>query len=499
MAQIQVPHQSGWGRFVGWVASSLSNLNRTNQPGQGLPTVGIALLGETGAGKSTFYQALLDHVMGKTVEEVIAANGTERNEDMKEGGSQTKCTVTKDVKGPDYVLHIIDTPGIGDTEGVDEDAKHVDNITEFMSRHEFNAICIVVKNGSNRSTQRMGYIINEIKSNMTTDIWPDQVFTILTRCAVNRDPGLDTLAVIEEYGLPTDDEDGERFFTVDNYAYERTGSSKVTKAKRIAYEEAQGQLAAIINAARRQPLKSGSKIGELRVHRLSCRDKAKEMDSTIKNIEATETTLAAKRAQLKAAQTDQAAFSDFETEEYVEKKVPRDMAPGTKATVCGICDTRCHDPCHLANYGRILGCAAFHSDGSCSCGHSVSNHRHTNKYWVTERVLEPVLNPEYKRRYEQARTNEEKIAAATEGIMEKLETLKRKKDEFTRAIAKIYVEIDTLAAESFNEFFPKYIEEQQVALENMRLGRAEKERRRAEYRKQIELYDRIKAAALSRR
>ncbi|CAG2109584.1 unnamed protein product [Medioppia subpectinata] len=131
----------------------------------------IVLLGESGVGKSTFINALVNYLSYESLE---LANGqpiclipihftltdpktwtpvkvtlgehniNENTDDPTKSATQyPKCYKFED---NNIVLNIIDTPGIGDTDGVDRDNRNMQNILDFISNYrEINAFCVLLK------------------------------------------------------------------------------------------------------------------------------------------------------------------------------------------------------------------------------------------------------------------------------------------------------------------------------------------------------------------
>ncbi|CAF3032041.1 unnamed protein product [Rotaria sp. Silwood2] len=140
-------------------------------------TINILLLGETGVGKSTFINAFANYLTFNTLEEAeigqrvvlipvsfmitIGDNFEEhivkfgdiddlKNEDFNHPGQ----SVTQHCKS--YIfnlndsdrrkLRIIDTPGFGDTRGIEQDDRNMEHILEYLSNFtHLNAICFLFK------------------------------------------------------------------------------------------------------------------------------------------------------------------------------------------------------------------------------------------------------------------------------------------------------------------------------------------------------------------
>ena len=78
------------------------------------------------------------------------------------GESQTQKCVLKTVSNSKLKLRVIDTPGLGDTNGIEKDEQNVEEIFKCLRKlSQLSAICIVLKRGANRNTARLRYIVNE--------------------------------------------------------------------------------------------------------------------------------------------------------------------------------------------------------------------------------------------------------------------------------------------------------------------------------------------------
>lgn len=127
----------------------------------------ILLLGESGAGKSTTINAIANYIKYKTFEEatnseflqLIPSNfslpdpvhqgktieiktGSNINERTEEGGSRTKDPMGYPFRFGDKLIRIIDTPGIGDTEGAETDKKNFEKILDYLHFHKVSNDCL---------------------------------------------------------------------------------------------------------------------------------------------------------------------------------------------------------------------------------------------------------------------------------------------------------------------------------------------------------------------
>ena len=151
--------------------------------------INILLLGQTGVGKSTFINAFANYIVYDTIQEVenikmqviIPASFTFANpvtfdektitlgeEDEHEkfcdqGQSSTQQCRSFVFPIGDRNLRFIDTPGIGDTRGIEQDTTNFQEILNYIAQYEhLNAVCILLKPNEERLNVLFRFCINEL-------------------------------------------------------------------------------------------------------------------------------------------------------------------------------------------------------------------------------------------------------------------------------------------------------------------------------------------------
>ncbi|CAF4974648.1 unnamed protein product, partial [Rotaria sp. Silwood1] len=173
--------------------------------------INILLLGETGVGKTAFINAFANYLSYDTLDAAlkgqmqvlipscfsVADNDTheqttiivgspDNNELCEDNGkSQTQGCKSYLFSIGNRYLRLIDTPGIGDCRGVEQDNANFDHILAFVSRYEhLNAICIMLKPNENRLGIFFKYGIKELLKHLHRNA-KDNVTFIFTNARTN--------------------------------------------------------------------------------------------------------------------------------------------------------------------------------------------------------------------------------------------------------------------------------------------------------------------------
>nr|AAI51931.1 Zgc:171695 protein [Danio rerio] len=169
----------------------------------------ILMLGDTGAGKTTLINTMINHLLGVKFEDQEFYQITEETDELLQTSEITVYEVF--VEGNPTSLTIIDTPGYAHTEGYKKDKEVAEYLAKLFADedgiHYIDAVCFVMKASQNRLSGKEFYIFHSVLSLFGRDIENNIVF-LLTHS--DGGPPADALNAIDKAEIPCRrDEDNE--------------------------------------------------------------------------------------------------------------------------------------------------------------------------------------------------------------------------------------------------------------------------------------------------
>ncbi|PYI08639.1 hypothetical protein BO78DRAFT_440566 [Aspergillus sclerotiicarbonarius CBS 121057] len=150
----------------------------------------------------------LDDPRGELIETKVEIGKSDDEHSALDGQSATQSTAIYPFQLGDVTVRLIDTPGIGDTRGVEHDKKNMANILAALSNFDkIHGIVVLLKPNASRLTTVFRFCIKELLTHLHRDASQNMVFGFTNTRGSNYRPG-DTfsplktlLAEYREFGL----------------------------------------------------------------------------------------------------------------------------------------------------------------------------------------------------------------------------------------------------------------------------------------------------------
>lgn len=399
----------------------------------------ILILGETGVGKSTWINAFINYlsyesisdaldaedlkcvipcsfqtqttVDGKFVETEIKIGSSQSEKDGSGGQSATQSTEVHTVNIGKTRVRLIDTPGIGDTRGVDQDNSNMNDIlTVLRTYNNLHGVLILLKPNAARLTVMFRFCIKQLLTHLHRNAANNIVFGFTNTRGSNYKPG-DTFkplnALLSEYKDVNIGLFESNVYCFDSESFRYLAAKKKgidighLEDNRRSWEYSVGECERLVKHCQGitpHQVRSTINLNETRntIHRLTepmafiaekIRASIDVNDDAIKEL---------RDFELTRQQLEQRLFVQRETLKSENVKRPRTVCThddcveirtdfeGKTETLTTIFKTVCHPGCFLRSVDRnkkghheLQNCSAMDETGRCGgCGHTWMDHMH---------------------------------------------------------------------------------------------------------------------------
>uniref|UniRef100_A0A146P3K6 GTPase IMAP family member 4 n=1 Tax=Fundulus heteroclitus TaxID=8078 RepID=A0A146P3K6_FUNHE len=373
-----------------------------------------------------------------------------------------------------YSLTVIDTPGFGDTRGIDRDREITQQLYNlFTSKDgvsEIDAVCFVAQAALARLTPSQKYVFDSILSIFGKDVAEN--IRILVTFADGQKPPV--LAGIIDSGVPCpkDVKGLPVHFKFNNSAlFADNKSSAVDNLSGDDDEENFDEM--FWNMGTKSMKRFFAALNQIKTKSLVLTKEVlrerKQLEVSVENLQIQVRLGLAKleeiretRAKIKEHEAEISRNENFEFEVTVTKPKQVNIAgSGNYITNCQQCHFTCHYPCPIPNDADKKNCPAMDSNGYCrECpGKCYWNVHFNQKYkWEYEHVVERRTVKELKENYEKA--TGQKITA--EGLMRELkdeyDNVENEVNKLMEKSAKCLNRLKEIALKPNPLYSPEYIE-----------------------------------------
>ncbi|KAI5616574.1 hypothetical protein C0J50_23873, partial [Silurus asotus] len=375
----------------------------------------LLMVGETGTGKTTLINAMVNYILGVKFEDEVWFEITEEGEDNDnpdQSISQTDEVTVYEVFAHDnpICLTIIDTPGYGNTRGTDLDKQIAENLYNLFHSNtgvkEIDAVCLVVKASVNRLSDRQQYIFDAVLSLFGKDIENNIVifFTysngLFPKAALN---------AIKKAEIPSrkDEKNNPEHFLFDNIqAEERSPDDPFTNNPHlIAWKRTEESLKKLFSSLEEQNKKSLKQTESVLTESKRLKACISNLQNRIEFVESKSQELvqiqkALEENKEKIKRNEELTFTV--TKNYKEKVLIENASWwDRKATTCSVCEENCHENnCWLAP--NAAGCEVMRNEHCTVCTGKCHYTKHVreNKKYVTRSEETKMIFDDITKQYE---------------------------------------------------------------------------------------------------
>ncbi len=397
----------------------------------------VLLVGETGVGKTTTINTMVNYLLGVKFEDEKWYEITEEAAGDQSESQTSEITMYEvfPMKSP-ISLTIIDTPGYGDTRGLDKDLEVAENLAALFQSNdgvcEIDAVCFMTQASKNRLSDRQHYIISSILSLFGKDIVDNIVFLITHSDGL---PPTNVISAINKARIPCRrDKRGEpvHFSFNNRQADDRHTKERHIRAQRDAWEDSVGGMKHFLQSLnemsrRSLELTSDVLIERIRFEAYICNLQLRVQEKESKKSEKLQIQEAMRQNRDKI---DRHSNFIITVKKTIKEKVPIESKSWKhrKATTCTVCQENCHEfDCW---WGSNPSKCEVMKDGFCTvctgkCHHS--KHVKENKKYVIRTSSTTVEYDYIKKEYEKAQEQTKRFSVVMDDVDKDLQDIEKQK------------------------------------------------------------------------
>ncbi|XP_060917775.1 uncharacterized protein LOC132992485 [Labrus mixtus] len=415
----------------------------------------ILLVGETGTGKSTLINALVNYAMGVTWKDNIWFEIVEEEKQSQKCVSQTSDVIMYEIFGFEdktlpYSLTIIDTPGYGDTRGPEHDDAISTRLTDvFRSQygvHEINVVGLVLKASENRLSDHLRHVFDSVASLFGKEMENNIVSLITHSDGMTPENVLDALNAANIKCAKDENNQPVHFLFNNLQNKERTKKIRVLKNAYETTMEGMSEFGEFLLKKAPQQLKTTVAVLDERIRLTASiqnlQERVKLIEFQQKEIQQTQEALRKHEQEMKITVEVDEAYKDKET-------ISRGMwllVFYEGAVSCNVCKENCHYPgctmawypkhCEVMKNGRCTVCT-----GKCP----VSDHvKEKWRYVAKTRKLKKTLQ-DVKKKFDQSKADCEEKTSLLETVQKKMDELEKDKDQWLEDSFKHVLKLEQIA------------------------------------------------------
>ncbi|XP_038136604.1 uncharacterized protein LOC119780592 [Cyprinodon tularosa] len=413
----------------------------------------ILLVGETGAGKSTFINALVNFTIGVKFQDKVCFQIVEKTD------QETSEVTVYEVFGFEgrvipFSLTIIDTPGFGGIRGIEYDDSITRRLLDLFRSggiEELHAVGLVMKASGNRLNDRLMYILNSVMSLFGKNI-EDNIITLITHSNGRTPKNVLQILEVSTIKCAKDEKNKSVYFLFNNCQSEdRTEEEEYLEGAYKVTEKGVKEFTAFLEKSQPQKLKTTVDVIKERIKLTACIQnlqqrftEAEEKQNQIRQIQ--HNLMKHKEEMEKNENFSFEVEESYKVKEYIknEKWIKDVLHDGA------MCCTRCEENCHFpgCNWAPTPALCEVIKDGHCIvCTGKCPTSDHVKENWryVTKtRKVQTTAN-ERKRNYEKSKTEKENNSSYLESLETKMKNLTAEKSQLLEDSYKHITRLEKIA------------------------------------------------------
>lgn len=413
----------------------------------------VMLVGATGAGKSTLINGVVNYILGVEWKDNFRFKLIVEEGGASQAKSMTKCitayTIPHQHDSPfDHTLTIVDTPGFGDTQGIQCDKLIVEQIRAFFSMpgqgiDHIHGIGFVAQASLARLTPTQKYVFDSILAVFGKDV--EENILMMTTFADGKKPPV--LVAVDAAGIHYC-----KSFKFNNsalFADEASGGQddEGSDFNKMFWGMGVRSFAEFFKQLTCMEARSLQLTKEVLEERKQLEAIMQSLQPQIQAILGKIGTLQQEERIMEQHKADIAANRNF-TYTVTEPKIEKhDTLPGQHVTNCLKCNFTCHKDCAFANNDEKRHCSAMSGEYCEICPKKCHWSCHVNNpFWfdVTEVTVRKTY-ADLKKRYEAAMTGKSTKEGVVSIIRAEVATRYHEAFQMTRQAQQILQRLDEIA------------------------------------------------------
>lgn len=380
----------------------------------------IMVLGETGAGKSALINGMINYIVGVEWDDSFRFKLIDEDQSKSQAESQTSEVTAYKINHQEgfkieQSLTIVDTPGFGDTRGIERDREITEQIRNLFSAElgvsEIDAVCFVAQASSARLTAAQKYVFDSVLSIFGKDV-AENIRILVTFADGQRPPVLQAVNASgvpcpkTKEGLPAHFKFNNSALFADNKssaANSTDGDDEDAGFDQMFWNMGTKSMKRFFNALNLIDTKSLTMTKDVLREREKLENSVENVEKQVKLGLAKLEEIKETADKLKEHEAEISRNEKFELEVTVMKPVQKDISgSGNYITNCQQCHYTCHYPCTIPGDADKRRCGAMGPDGNCTqCPRKCYWNVHFNqKYrWDYKEVKEKQTVKELKDKY----------------------------------------------------------------------------------------------------